>query len=56
MLSHRKIKALLLMFMIMLVVPVYSQVVTGKVVDASNKEPIIGASIQVKRDEHRDNE
>lgn len=48
MLSHRKIKALLLLFMIMLVVPVYSQVVTGKVVDASNKEPIIGASIQVK--------
>lgn len=48
MLSHRKIKALLLLFMIMLVMPVYSQVITGKVIDANNKEPIIGASIQVK--------
>ena len=48
MLSHRKIKALLLLFMIMLVIPVYSQVITGKVIDANNKEPIIGASIQVK--------
>lgn len=34
--------------MIMLVMPVYSQVITGKVIDANNKEPIIGASIQVK--------
>ena len=47
MLSHRKIKTLLLLFMIMLVMPAYAQVVTGKVVDAGNKEPIIGASIQV---------
>ena len=37
MLSHRKIKALLLLFMIMLVIPVYSQVITGKVIDANNK-------------------
>lgn len=48
MLSHRKIKALLLLFMIMLAIPAYSQVVTGKVIDADSKEPIIGASIQVK--------
>ena len=48
MLGHNKIKGLLLMLMLFLSVPAYSQVVKGKVLDKNSNEPIIGASVQVK--------
>lgn len=56
MLSHRKIKALLLLFMIMLVMPVYSQVITGKVIDANNKGADYRRFDTGERNKYRNNE